>query len=275
MLTESTYGLSRPRPVASSGAGPAYLDGVLASTVFDLDATIAASYSGSGTNWANLVAAPADASAQTAYDFTSSGMTFTGSVGDAAAYWSVDATTSAFTLASGVNTDFLNNLHKSSGVGDYWFAMTFQRPAISGSEYFFGTANTGTAETGVNLRFASSGGTVSYRQRDSVSGVILATSTGTVPLSTPSVVIVSHSYSAHNTRIWINSGTAENLAHIFVTSAGNAARAAQISTRSTTSNGMQPSTRWYSFAMGNEYLDNTQAAAIIAHLNTRHSRTYA
>lgn len=155
MLTESTYGFSRPRPLFQSESVSTYLDGVLASTVCDLDATIAASYGGSGTTWANLVTAPADGSAQTAYDFYlgngSTGTTypaFNASSGSAAAYWSVDGG-DYFSLKSGANTSFLNSLHKTTGGSDWWIAMALKYVTNSTGQYF-STARTGTAgQTGI------------------------------------------------------------------------------------------------------------------------------
>ena len=70
------------------------LSDVVDSAVFDIDATQSASYGGTGTTWSNLVASPADGAAQSAYDFqlgdgadSSTYPTFTGTVGDAAAYF--------------------------------------------------------------------------------------------------------------------------------------------------------------------------------------------
>jgi hypothetical protein len=63
---------SRPRPESVGGGGArSYnaLGSLVSSCVFDLDATIAASYSGSGQTWSNLETTPADSEAQTAYDF--------------------------------------------------------------------------------------------------------------------------------------------------------------------------------------------------------------
>src|SRR5574343_994393 len=111
-------------PPAESGDGS--LSDVIASAVFDLDATQAASYPGSGTTWSNLVTAPADGSAQTAYDFyrgdgstSTTYPTFNGTPGSAAAYWSFDGG-DLFDLKSGANTTFLKNAHKSAGGGIGW-----------------------------------------------------------------------------------------------------------------------------------------------------------
>ena len=63
-----------PAAFRKNGSITPYLDGLLTGAVVDLDATMLASYNGSGYNgsgqtWANMIAAPADGSAKTAGDF--------------------------------------------------------------------------------------------------------------------------------------------------------------------------------------------------------------
>jgi hypothetical protein len=151
MLTECGYGLRRTQMNISGTPASSYLDGVLASTVFDLDATIAASYPGSGLTWANL-ATPADGAAKTAYDFfLGDGVTattypaFSGSAGNSAAYWSFDGG-DYFDLKSGANTAFLRDAHKTTGGSDFWIAMAY-RPVDGGvtQGLFTTTDGTGTA----------------------------------------------------------------------------------------------------------------------------------
>lgn len=118
-----SLGLGFTKPVVSSGFTP--LQDVVASNVFDLDATQSASYGGSGQTWNNLTVSPADGASQSDHDYylgdnnssDAADPTFNGSAGDPAAYWSFDGG-DGFTLAKGsvsAMPDFYKNLHKSTG----------------------------------------------------------------------------------------------------------------------------------------------------------------
>jgi hypothetical protein len=67
----------------------------------------------------------------------------------------------------------------------------------------------------------------------------------------------------------VDTGTGTEVASTFSTTTSDASVFAKLFFST------QAENRMYSLAMGNEYLDNTKAAAIIAALNTRHGRTYA
>ena len=121
----------------------------LANAEFILDAGDSSSYSGSGTTWSNLVAAPASGAAQSAYNFTTSGLTFSGTAGnkDAAEYFS---TAGSGYATIGSNTTFLNSLHKSGA------AFTILCVAFTSgvsSKPVFGTHN----NSGPGLRWGING----------------------------------------------------------------------------------------------------------------------
>ena len=107
----------------------------LANAEFILDAGISSSYSGSGTTWSNLVAAPASGAAQSAYNFTTSGLTFSGTAGnkDAAEYFS---TAGSGYATIGSNTTFLNSLHKS---GAAFTILCVANISGAGNPSYFGT----------------------------------------------------------------------------------------------------------------------------------------
>jgi hypothetical protein len=265
-------------PVAPTGDGS--LKDVVASTVFDLDATIAASYPGSGQIWANLVTAPADGAAQTAYDFwlgSTSGAaandpTFNGTAGSAAAYWSFDGA-DFFRLAGG-NTGFINSLHKTTGGVDWWAALTIQIPSLgANSPMIFSTRGTASSSTnGYAYLSTTSGLRLRIGQRGAT-GLTMSDSSGTFTTDTPIILLASHSLSNNQSRYWISSTTSSEADHTFNASVANAASVLDVGAR----NGTDPflaTTRLYSLAMGNEYLDNTKAAAIIAALEARHARDY-
>lgn len=259
------------------------LSAVLASAVFDLDATKAASYSGSGTTWANLVTAPADGSAQTAYDFlrgdgatSTTYPTFNGSAGSAAAYFGFDGG-DYFNLKSGTNTAFLNALHKTTGGADFWFLIAWKSPSVTGTiDGFFGNASGTTTANSLTAR-QSTTEKIQLSQRSGAGAASTVNSTAGMTVDTINLAIFSHSKSGNNLRVWINSATAEDVAFTMGASSGDPATGF-FTLGAITSVGTSPIAndgRVYTFAMGSEYLDNTKAAAIIAALNARHGRTYA
>ncbi|MCM2343244.1 MAG: hypothetical protein NDJ24_01635 [Alphaproteobacteria bacterium] len=276
MLTDHSYGLPRPRPLALPPAGTLYLDAVLASTVFDLDATIAASYPGSGQTWANLTAAPADGSAQAAYDFYRGGTaaahtddpTFNGTPGDPAAYWSVDG--ADFWRLAGAKTAFLNALHKTTDGSNFWLALALRW--VTSANGLFGTANA-SSSTGMNLR-SNTNGAFTFRQYGSAQ-VAYTSATGLLVNGEDSLLILSYDHASHTLAHWVDTRTATTTTMNFNTTTADAAGAGEIFTRGDGSFCMSAGARLYGCAMGHEYLDNTKAGLIIDHLNARHGRTYA
>ncbi len=133
----------------------------LASALFDLDATSESSYDGSSQTWANLIAAPADGSAQTAYDFlrgsdnTSQSVdpSFVGSVGARNAEFATDGT-QYFTIKNG-NTTFIKNMHKTTG-GNAWSIVLvgyfkLRSTSINGQWLFGNGGNDGTTKHGIGF----------------------------------------------------------------------------------------------------------------------------
>ena len=243
-----------------------FLDSEISSTVIDLDATLIESYSGSG-DFKNL-SVPADGEDKPSYDFDVNGASFVGSAGDAAAYFTGTGSQS-FDLKSGSNTDFLKNLHKTTGGSDFWFAMTFHKTDTTwqGNTYLFNTFDGGVAGNGFGLRQVTNE-TVQIRQ-DKNPNVAIVSTPAFSPASGDHILIVSHSHSTNTTRYWANSRTKTEATHTFKTSIVDADQTAQIYPNITAED------RLYSFACGNSYIDDSDAAVIINHLNARHERTYA
>lgn len=247
---------------------PAYnpMGDLVSSTVFDLDATVSDSYSGSGTTWANLEATPADSAAQTAYDFSNNGFTFTGSAGSAGAYWLADGA-NQFDLGGG-NTTFLNNLPKTTGGTNFWFAMAFRAGSVTQRLCHTGAA-TNVPLLGV---FMNASNILNLFQRGDTASA--NTSFGSaLSAGTDYVVIVSHDSASNNIRYWINTATASNQAQTYNATTTNAG-AFTIGAESDGGNPLVNGVRVYAVSMGNAYLDNTGAAAIFAEYEARHGRDY-
>ena len=254
---------------AAAGEGP--LSEVIASAVMDLDATQEDSYNGSGTVWNNLIESPADSAAQAAYNFDIVGdITFTGTAGAAAAYFSFDGTVSKFEIAGG-NTAFLNALHKTTGGEDFWMAFAFNMPEIhTTSKMLF------TTRHGNNPGFTAFVRGDNRRVRPTQRGdTAVSADDGNiaVPEDTDTVIILSYSHSTDTVTLWINSLTGDSITLEFNATTSDAHLPLKLGDWNDSWN-FPDGTRFYHFSMGNEYLDNEKAQTIIEHLEARHNRTY-
>jgi hypothetical protein len=253
---------------------------LLPSIAFDLDATIAASYGGSGETWANLASVPGEGSAKTAYDMnrgTSSGSegsdpTFTGSAGDYGAYWSMDGG-DQFSLASGANTAFLRDLGKTTGGSDFYFGMALRMPADDSAVDTLFSAETSTASIGWRIQ-QTTGETLQMVQRGDTN-VSSVNPTPTIPPSTDKLLIVSHSHSLNTTRFWIDGTNAIEIAQTFNATTTNASALFKIGVLGASTNPVANGTRIYAAFGGNAYLDNSQSSVIRAVMRTRHRRSYS
>lgn len=249
-----------------------------ASVIFDLDATQAASFT-SGQTWANLIASPADGESQTAYDFflgidgssSSDDPTFTGSAGDSGAYFEMDGG-DFFALKSGANTTFLEDIHKTTGGSDFWFAFAWRTPIDDGGSSGLFTTQDGIVDNGLRVQRDASE-TLSLVQANG-SGVVTVTSAADPDPQINVLLIMSHSHSANQTRIWYDSTTAEESSHTFGTTTTDATLAAKIGVRNGTSGIIESGTRIYAVSGGNAYLDDDDATTIANLYGARHSRTY-
>jgi len=255
-------------------SGDGSLADVLASAVFDLDATQSASYPGTGTTWANLVTAPADGELQTAYNATGiSAPPFVGTAGSPSAYFS-PTTGDYWEIAL---TTFLKGLHKTTGGSDFWFAITVNSDGVlSTFSTLLATADTQNASAGEEgiYVFGSTSEQVFARQ----SGTAGIASTIIVPDTSMAagwhLIIVSYSHSNNNWRVWFDTATASNVTQTFATSTADSNNMFGIGGIGGAVAVAADDYDWASVAGGNEYLDNTGAAAIIAALEARHARDY-
>ena len=262
------------------GSGPStpaspYLDSVLDSVVFDIDATMEDSYNGSGTLWKNLIENPADSELQADYDFTVylDNVDFVGSAGSAAAYFNLkDAEFGDYDFfdLSGVNTDLINALHKTTGGEDFWVALALRHIETTGNRTFFSTQG-GPSNQGLRGSIGNSQDPVLTQRGDS-SGVV--GSSGEVITDGELLLIITRNQSTGTTRFYINSLSPINISHSFNATTTDATNKLRIGSVSSSTNKMPENTRLYHFSMGNEFLDDEKAAAIIAHLEARHNRTY-
>ena len=263
-----------------------YLQTTVASTVFELDATRSDSTDGSSQTWSNRTAVPADSAAQTDYDFyrganstaTTDDPTFNGSAGSAAAYWSFDGG-DFFSIKSGANTTFLNNLHKTTGGADFWFAAACYPVAVSGQLINTRSTSDVTIEgigiaitsTGTALNASFDGLGCGHSQRgdtaNSPSGSAQTGFTGGVPV----LHVVSHKHSTNETFVYRN-GVKTTYSHTYNATTDSAGLAARIGDG--ISNKLSNTTRLYAVAMGNVAVTDGIEAAIRTYFETAHARSY-
>lgn len=228
------------------------------------DATLSDSYVGSGVNLLNVIEAPADGSAKSAYDLIMSGLTFTGIAGDEAAYL---ATAGAGFAEIAANTTFLTNLGKTSGQ-DHTFIMAFE-PATTVSNYLYSTQNTSSA-VGTSVTSAA---TVTQRQTDGVTSSTV--SDGTIVAATRYLVMSSHSHSTDRSRIYVNDKTVTEKVHIYTPNIADPGINLHLFSRNDSAGYMPSGSKLIGSAFMNTYIDDTKAGELFDYYNALHGVTYA
>lgn len=263
-------GRGRARPLSCQGLS---LQTLVRSAVFDLDATRRESYGGGGQLWQNLVALPADGSAQSA-NHAFLGVDNTVSTDDPAFAGGAGLPSARFEFdggdrmqMTGASARWHQNL---SSTQPFSMACVFKTGASIGGGtnvncFIQNGANTATAR-GITLRYTST-------------DLVVATCNGTVITShnIPLVLSANTNYALIFTlnptngacKIYLNSRTPA------ATGTATIAGGLGASTSLGLYRGMVAGVRVYAHAMFNTVLTDAQAAAVISTYNTRHGRTYA
>lgn len=263
----------RGRPylfMGESAPSVTYLSDTVNDVVFELSATQDDSYTGSGVTWSNREASPADSASQTAYDlYTGDGSTsstyptFSGTAGDSGALWTLDGG-DYFDIKPGANTTFLQNMHKTTGGSDFTFFISLKYQTSAGAQVLMATNTTATG-AGVRITLnAALGNKVWLQQRGSSTSSV--TSTAALSDNTYYIIGVSHSHSGNNTRMWINSVTAENLSHTFSTTTTNANAPMVLGSAGNHAGNLEVSSEIIHFIGLNAYIDNTTAETIMNYI---------
>ncbi len=270
---------------SSLQTGCASIYGTINSELFEVDATCANSYAGSGTTWKNINATPADSSTQTAYDFTATAGSagapvFTGSVGSSAAYWLMPSgatvgASSFFQITNG-NTTALKNITKTTAGQSATIIMALGTPSSLGSSNFSIMGDIGDASTGTGFRtlLTSSAGTIFFylfngSGHNSNLGVSLSTSTDYLVALTVNdtggtlgLAVNANSFTA---KILPSATNTNNPDGVFMI--GDSGFSGAV--------GVVNNTKIYGFYMFNAILSDGNLASVVSILNTRHGRTYA
>lgn len=245
----------------------AFLDAVLASAEFDVDATLAASYSGSGA-WQNGIALPASGAAENAYDLTLAGdMALSGTPGDPAAYMLLDGSGDYAQIAA--NTPFIQNMIKTTGGSAFWVAFAWRH--VDGSTKVNFATNPAVGSRGARLQ-STAGESLQFQQRGDAANI--AHTIGNLTNGTDYLVIMSIPAGGGTVRHWLSTTTKTETAMTYDTTSDNPTGLLTIGAESDGGAALPDATRLYHVSMGNAYIDDAQAAAIFAALEARHARDY-
>ena len=259
------------------------LGSVIASCCADLDATIAASYGGSGQTWANYEDSPSDGAAQSDYDFhlgagsgsSTDDPTFTGSAGVDSAFFNLDGG-DFFQIKSVASTVALNKAHRSDRNGT-WIAIALKIQTEL-QEYPWANTNNPGDGRGMNLRYKNTSNKLELLQSKETSGqttVIDAVNAVTDELDTLIIMSWDGTSTTNNGKLWLNSGTAtQTVSSTFQTSTTDATNPWIIGARFSGGVANTPlpnGSRVYHWSCGDEFLDDTKAEIIRAHLQARHA----
>lgn len=271
-----TLGMRRGSRYARRGNASPYLDGIIPSTVFDLDVTQMKSYPGSGQLWMNMTENPADGAARSAYDFmlgnavehTLNDPTYNGT--GKSAYWSYNGY--QWHTLNGPQTNFLTKLHRSDNVVPFWAVICWKTPpSYSGANRLFGSS-TLSSVYGIQMQYQPNGSiTFSFSGNSQGNSISLNT---ILPTDQDNIIIFSFDPATSTRRSWINNRTVtestitqrirtEDSDGLFSIGSANGGLSA-----------VEFGTRIYSLSMGNRFLTSTDALKIIDHMNARHGRIY-
>jgi hypothetical protein len=247
--------------------------------VFEIDATLEDCYSGSGTTLLNLEPTPADGAAQSDYDFIATGLTFTGTAGDDAAYF--DSAGSGYLTVDAADVasmpDFMKHIHLHPGdanAQDFWFVVFGQFvTTASGEQTFFSTQGASSSALGLRA-YINTANLPRIQQRGDSTGALYSLTTPTIPLGIPTFFAVSHNKTSGQSRVYAGSLTAQTAIQAFVTASGDPTELFRIFARAAATSRMLSGSRFYAAMMGQGVLDDTKLAAIIAHIEARHARDY-
>lgn len=229
------------------------------------DATLSESYSGSGTTWANCIDTPADGSAKSAYDLTLANLTFNGSAGDIAAYFSSAAGTGYAEIGS--NTTFLQQMHQS-GTDFTW--IFFYKPASTTSFNLMSTQNTASS-IGIGIESSTQIVARQYGDTAAATGV----SGGTVNSGAWNFAMIGHSAAGNGTRRAVNTRTVSAGAQTYNASVGSAGVNLHLFGRNDTTARIPSGSELVGACVLNTYVDATLLGQLLDYYNALHGRTYA
>jgi hypothetical protein len=233
-----------------------------------LDAGDSASYSGSGSTWANTVASPADGSATSDWNFTGNTMpTFNGSAGamSASEYFIMDGDRNGFQLASipAILTNWTNNA-RGTAIVLYRVA-----PSVTTNNIIFDTTSNGANPGGI-LSTGTSGGGANQELEATVRGLAPTTDRGSTidfdVVTTSTIIMTALAVNAVDLEMYtyFNNGSGASTELLALNpsdpSGGSAAGIGRGSFAGTPGSGqpMEVNSRLYQFLFYNRYLSTSE-----------------
>lgn len=253
----------------------ALLSSVAPNVCFELDATNDESYTGSGTDFSNIEPAPADGSAQTDYDFTISGLTFNGTPGDAAAYFSTAGSGFLEIQAASIAAmpEFVRDLGKLTGGQSFWFLIFKQIANSAGEQTIFSTAGPNATDLGVRAYLNSSETARFYQRGDANSR--LTSQTQALSVSTDTFWAMCHNPVGGETITWNGLLTGVVTDSDYYETTTDPSELLRIFARDDSPNTPVVSGGiLYTVAMGLGMLTDTDMENIVALIEARHARDY-
>lgn len=232
----------------------------ISSCVLDVDARLERSYPGTGSTFKNAEANPADGSAQSAYDFGITDAVFAGNAGTKTGKFTYDGTDN--NILAGANPDFVDDWHVDQ---DFTLFMDFNYVVDNATALF--TTKTTTFTKGILTYTLGANNFLNLAQRG---GSGASTETGSQALvNGRNIIGISHSHSTNNTRFWVNSATAENVAQTFNADTDPANNPLTILGYNNGTNLAPNGTQLYGFSAFNIYGTDALAAEVIKRYNIR------
>lgn len=271
--------LLRSEPAA---AGDVSLQAILASCVFDMDATIESCYAGTGQTFANICEVPADGSGTSDSNLflgasvaeTTDDPAFTGTAGDSGAYFAMDGG-DFFELQLGAATqpDFFKNLARTDQLSGWALAFAIKTPAALGTTYLFDQATANANNVGLTVRFLSGGRVDVFQSKGSSPQASYIGSNGMVTADTDTLIIITHNKSTNSLVAYIN-GTKTTGTLTFNTCAADPSLDTVFMALNTGSTPAPNGTRVYAVSGFASFFSDEDAAALKAAYDARHGRTY-
>ena len=138
-----------------SGGGFATIQSVISGSICDLWAGEETSYSGTGTDWANLIAVPSDGSTQASNDFTIDDLVSGGGVTFNTDHFVPNGVNEALEM-TGAMTTFWEEIHHSTS-GKQWFVAFYGDIPLTSSVALLDQTNQSSTNNGLHIISFTSG----------------------------------------------------------------------------------------------------------------------
>jgi len=255
---------------------PSNLSATVTSTVFQIDANNPTSVPNPSTtaDVINIVASPADGSAQAAYDLDNVGNLIVESSRPYDSY--IKSVTSGYLRMSGAATAFAKDLHKTTSGQDFWVVIAGRCDGIVAANTVFATLSAfAAAGQGVQITTDVNEDLILNQAGTSATSTAASAITGLASGSvTDFLLVLTYSHSGNTWRYALNAGTFTTNAHTFATSTTDGGK---ITLSAENDGGDSTATNdffYRGFAMGNSYIDDTELAKIVTWYETNHNINY-